>query len=113
MAEDVTTNGTGPDEPVVDTELLVAVHRLSNEAFSVAKDYVGGKNPEDAKQRAREMEGRIPAFGAKAQAAAPAIRADLNRALSDARLDLSYVLSDGRRPSSTRLHYFQSQPEEP
>lgn len=110
--DDVSTNGAAANEPVGNTDLLVAVHRFSNEVFSLAKEFVGGKDPEDVKQRARDMEARVPGFGAQAQAADPALRADLNRALSDARLDLGYILSDGRRPSSTRLHYFKSQPEE-
>ncbi|HEY8283300.1 MAG TPA: hypothetical protein VIJ28_02835 [Chloroflexota bacterium] len=112
MAEDATTNGAAPDQQVGDRDLLLAVNRFSNEAFSLAKEYVGGKDPEDVKQRARELQERVPGFGGQAQAAAPALRPDLNRALSDARLDLSYILSDGRRPSSTRLHYFKSQPRE-
>lgn len=100
------TDGNG--QPL-DTELLVEVHRFSNEAFDLAKQFVGGGDRDQLKEKARALQARVPEYGSRAQAAAAAIRPDLNRALSDARLDLSYVLSDGARPSSTRLHYFQNE----
>jgi hypothetical protein len=98
----------GHNSQAEDTELQLAVHRFSNEAFSLAKEYVTGKDPEGVKSRARDLEARVPEFGARAQTAPPEIRPDLNRVLSDARLDLAYILADGNRPSSTRLHYFLS-----
>jgi hypothetical protein len=93
----------------LETELLVEVHRFSNEAFDLAKNWAAGKNREEVKEQARKLETRVPEFGKRASEAEAQLRPDLNRALSDARLDLSYILSDGQRPSSTRLLYFQNE----
>jgi hypothetical protein len=106
MADD--TSQTGQDGQINDTELELAVHRFSNEAFSLAKDFVTGKDADDLKEQARKLEPRVPELAARAKMADPVFRPDLNRALADARLDLDYVLADGKRPSSTRLHYFLS-----
>ena len=87
-------------------DLTLEAHRFSNEAFSVAKDFVaGGDAVTGAKERAKDYQTRLPALSARLAELPPAARADINRVLSDARLDLSYVLSDGKLPSSTRLHF--------
>lgn len=106
MAED--TGQTGQGGQPTDAELELEVHRFSNEAFTLAKDFVTGKDADPLKEQARSLEPRVPELAARAKTADPAYRSDLNRALSDARLDLAYVLADGKRPSSTRLHYFLS-----
>lgn len=112
MEEDTdTTQGAASED--ADTALLIEAHRLSNAAFSLAKDYLSGTNRDTAKQQAQELEARVPELAARMASAPAALRPDLNRALSDARLDLGYILSDGRRPTSIRLHQFQSDAADP
>ncbi len=110
MAED--DGQAGQTGQTSDMELEQEVHLFSNEAFSLAKDLVAGKDAEALKVRAHTLEPRVPELADRAKAADPAYRPDLNRALADARLDLDYVLAGGNRPSSTRLHYFQSEQQQ-
>ena len=84
-------------------EIVVSIHKFSNEAFSVAKLFVAGSNTEPLKQKAIDLKSQLPEFAARMQEAEQVYRAGLNRVLSDARLDLEYVLAEGRRPSSIRL----------
>ncbi|KAA3653963.1 MAG: hypothetical protein DWQ04_34865 [Chloroflexi bacterium] len=92
-------------------EIVVSIHRFSNEAFKVAKSFVTGSDVEplsdvsSLKEKASDLKSQLPEFAALMQEADQGYRADLNRALSNARLDLEYVLADGKRPSSTRLYH--------
>jgi hypothetical protein len=110
MADDESQAG-GSDQAGV-MALEQEVHLFSNEAFDLAKDFVAGKDADALKEQARKLEPRVPELAARAKNADPAYRPDLNRALADARLDLDYVLAGGNRPSSTRLHYFQSEQQQ-
>jgi len=88
-------------------DAALEARRFSLEAFEVAKAFVRGVYPDEAKVKAAELHERLPAVAARAQAASQDQQPDLNRVLSDARLDLTFVMAGGERPSSVRLAHFQ------
>jgi len=90
--------------------LSVEANRFSNEAFSLAKEFLAeGADREAIKARAGEYQARLPALSARMSEAPVDLRPALNRVLADARLDLAYILADGNLPSSTRLHFYLSE----
>ena len=85
-------------------DVAIEVHRFSNEAFELAREFAQDDGSRDeSKNRAREMQERLAEVVSLARTCPAERQADLNRVLADARLDLNYVLSDGTMPTSIRL----------
>lgn len=94
----------GDKSEATDGDLQVAVFRLSNAAFGLAKELVAGSG--DAAQRqeqARAMNEQLDALWPRIQTLPPVDQAPLATAWGDARLDLGYILSNGELSPSNRL----------
>jgi hypothetical protein len=94
----------GDKSETAHSDLQVAVFRLSNAAFGLAKELVAGSG--DAAQRqeqARAMNEQLDALWPRIQALPPIDQAPLATAWGDARLDLGYILSGGELSPSNRL----------
>src|SRR5688500_16560110 len=94
------------DDRIAD-DLSLTIHRVSSEAFTLAKQMVDGVEDRAAlQQQAGGINARLKELWPVVDAAPTAVRADLTNAWSNARADVDYVLSGGTLPTSTRLHHY-------